>query len=504
MGTWKKEMDNITQIAFNARQAANILQTISTQQKSRALHLIHTKLGSAKPDILAANKTDKDLALVQVEAGKLSSSLYKRLDLEGPGKFDTMLQGILDIDQLQDPAGQVQAATRLDNGLELYRVSCPVGVLLVIFEARPEVVVNIAALAIKSGNAAILKGGKESFHTCSAISKAIREALDEVVLEASHEESTTKTTMTDSEGRADEKAATTKANKLKDAVQIVESRQDIDALLKQDKYIDLVIPRGSNALVKYIQWNTRIPVLGHADGLCSTYVAASAKLDLTQKVVVDAKTTYPAACNSTETLLVHSSHLDTTFFQQLAKTLVVDHKVTLKCDPRSFENLTDLIKEHSDDDKIQASTEDDYDTEFLELTLAVKTVDSVEEAMDHINEHGSKHTDAILTESEAEAKQFMAGVDAAGVYWNASTRFADGFRYGFGAEVGVSTNKTHARGPVGLEGLVIYKYQLHGNGHATADYGLKEDGKRPYLHERIAIQEKESLNELSNKRPRLD
>ena len=244
-------------------------------------------------------------------------------------------------------------------------------------------------------------------------------------------------------------------------------------------------------------------MLGHADGLCSTYVAASAKLDLAKKVVVDAKTTYPAACNSTETLLVHSSHLDTDFFQQLAQILVVENKVTLKCDARSLENLTLTTFFKDQSDKILASDEEDYDTEFLDFTLAVKVVDSVEEAMDHINEHGSKHTDAILTESEQEAKQFMTGVDAAGVYWNASTRFADGFRYGFGAEVGVSTNKTHARGPVGLEGLVIYKYQLHGNGHATADYGDGE-GKRPYLHETIAVQEKETLGELSRKRQRLD
>lgn len=223
-------MDNITQIAFNARQAANVLQTITTAQKSVFLNQIYSKLALAKSDILAANKVDKDLALKQVEAGKLSSSLYKRLDLEGAGKFETMLQGIKDIDELEDPAGKVHSATKLDNGLDLYRVSCPVGVLLVIFEARPEVVVNIAALALKSGNAAILKGGKESFHTCSAISKAIREALD---------------------------AAGSEGLNLADAVQIVESRQDIDGLLKQDKYIDLVIPRGSNALVKYIQWNTR-------------------------------------------------------------------------------------------------------------------------------------------------------------------------------------------------------------------------------------------------------
>ncbi|KAG0355800.1 hypothetical protein BGZ54_000956, partial [Gamsiella multidivaricata] len=226
-------------------------------------------------------------------------------------------------------------------------------------------------------------------------------------------------------------------------------------------------------------------------------------------VVVDAKTTYPAACNSTETLLVHSSHLTSDFFAQLAKALI-DNGVTLKCDQPSLASLqnpsstlADIFKSSESADKIQPSTEEDYHTEFLELTLAVKTVDSVEEAIKHINNHGSKHTDAILTEDEPEAKQFMAGVDAAGVYWNASTRFADGFRYGFGAEVGVSTNKTHARGPVGLEGLVIYKYQLHGNGHATADYGTGE-GKRPFLHERIDLDEKETLGDLARKRQRLD
>jgi glutamate-5-semialdehyde dehydrogenase len=242
--------------------------------------------------------------------------------------------------------------------------------------------------------------------------------------------------------------------------------------------------------------------------LCSTFVAASAKIDFAKKVVVDAKTSYPAACNSTETLLVHASHLNTDFFQQLAQTLV-DHGITLKCDHKSLATLQkssaiEIFKGNNNHaDKVQASNDEDYDTEFLDLTLAVKTVDSVEEAIQHINEHGSKHTDAILTEDEAEAKRFMAGVDAAGVYWNASTRFADGFRYGFGAEVGVSTNKTHARGPVGLEGLVIYKYQLHGNGHATADYGTGE-GKRPYLHERIELQDKDTLSELAHKRPRLN
>ncbi|KAF9164707.1 hypothetical protein DFQ26_001153 [Actinomortierella ambigua] len=481
-------MDSITQIAFNARQAANILQTVDTAQKSRALKLIIQKLASAKEDILKANRVDKELALQQVNAGKLSQSLYKRLDLEGAGKFETMLQGVADIDLLEDPVGKVLAATKLDTGLELYRVSCPVGVLLVIFEARPEVVVNIAALALKSSNAAILKGGKESLHTCTAISNAIREALD------------------DARKASKDEDGTQQINIPANAVQVVESREDIDGLLKQDKYIDLVIPRGSNALVKHIQWNTRIPVLGHADGLCATYVAESAQLQLAKTVVVDAKTTYPAACNSTETLLVHESHLKTDFFYELAKTLV-DNKVTLKCDAASLKALQNSKETPSfvstAGDNVQESVPEDYDTEFLDLTLAIKTVGSVEEAMEHINEHGSKHTDAIITEDEKEAKQFMAGVDAAGVYWNASTRFADGFRYSFGAEVGVSTNKTHARGPVGLEGLVIYKYQLHGNGHATANYGTGAHQK-PYLHERLPVDDRESLQELSNKRQRTE
>ncbi|KAF9574797.1 hypothetical protein BGW38_008284, partial [Lunasporangiospora selenospora] len=306
-------MDPITQIAYDARQAAIVLQSASTSQKSVALQLIIEKLLSAKSDILAANQKDKELALVQVEAGKLSGSLYKRLDLQGPGKFETMVQGIRDVDALEDPVGKVQRATRLDHGLELYQVSCPVGVLLVIFEARPEVVANIAALAIKSGNAAILKGGKESLYTCNAISKAIQQALDEALLEG---------------GEGKEKGVIPGK-----AIQVVESREDIDGLLKQDKYIDMVVPRGSNALVKYIQWNTRIPVLGHADGLCSTYIAESASYNLAQR-----------------------------------------------------------------------------------------TVDSTEEAIQHINDHGSKHTEAILTEDEVEAKRFMSAVDAAGVYWNASTR----------------------------------------------------------------------------------
>ncbi|RIA94770.1 gamma-glutamyl phosphate reductase [Glomus cerebriforme] len=369
-----------------------------------------------------------------------------RLDLEKGDKFDTMLKGVSDIDQLPDPTGQITYSSKLDEGLELYRVTCPVGVLLVIFEARPEVVVNISSLAIKSGNAVILKGGKESILSLVALSTAIQSALTDTAIPP-------------------------------DTIQLVETREEIKALLDLDKYIDLVIPRGSNSLVKYIQSNTRIPVLGHADGLCSVYVDKDADLDKAVRVVVDSKINYPAACNAAETLLVDRSILSTHFIP--ITTALQNANVQLYLDSESLSHLPSR-----DSSLIKECVTEDFDTEFLDLKIAVKVVDGVEEAIQHINSHGSKHTDAIVTENEQVAKRFMQGVDAAGVYWNASTRFADGFRYGFGAEVGVSTNKTHARGPVGLEGLVIYKYKLCGNGHIVGEFG-EGSGKKKYLHEKI-------------------
>jgi len=297
-----------------------------------------------------------------------------------------------------------------------------------------------------------LKGGKESSQSFIAISKVISETL----------------------------LATDVPN---DAIQLVTSRDVIPQLLSLDQYIDLVIPRGSNELVRYVKSSTKIPVLGHADGLCSIYLERSAEVDMAVRVIVDAKTSYPAACNSVETLLVQDAALESVL-PAVAEALLAKG-VSLRCDTRSREVLSHKLAAHLAV-ILQASEESDFDTEHLSLVLAVKTVSSIEEAIEHINVHGSHHTDAILTSSAALAEQFMTSVDSAGVFWNTSTRMADGMRYGFGTEVGISTNKIHARGPVGLEGLMIYKYKIRGKGHVSAAYGESE-GQRAFIHEKLPL-----------------
>jgi len=340
----------------------------------------------------------------------------------------------------------------LDDNLELERVTCPIGVLLIIFEARPEVIANIASLAVKSGNAAILKGGKESTESFVAISTAISAALDKTLVPNA-------------------------------AVQLVTTRDVIPQLLALDQHIDLVIPRGSNELVRYIKSNTKIPVLGHADGLCALYLERSADPAMAADVIVDSKTSYPAACNSLETLLVQEGALETSF--PVAAKALAAKGVELRCDARTAAVLrASLPAEYTA--KVVDAQPADYDTEHLSLVLAVKVVALIEEAILHINTHGSHHTDVILTASKDLAEQFMAGVDSAGVYWNASTRMADGMRYGFGTEVGISTNKIHARGPVGLEGLMVYKYKIRGAGQVTSAYGEGE-GKKRFKHESLPL-----------------
>ncbi|KAI5477004.1 glutamate-5-semialdehyde dehydrogenase [Pseudohyphozyma bogoriensis] len=470
-------MSSAEQVARTAKEAFDASQLLPASVRHDALVALKQALTDAKPEILAANALDIAAAKEQVAAGTMSSSLLKRLDLlSSADKYDSMLQGILDVDALDDPTGKVTYAKKLDEGLELYRVTCPIGVVLVIFEARPEVIVNITALAIKSGeleslygrsleankvfvqgNAAILKGGKESLETQQVMSRVIQGALSTTSLPPAY-------------------------------IQTVSTRSEIASLLSQDRYIDLVIPRGSNSLVKGIQNGTRIPVMGHADGLCAVFIDESADEKKAERVVVDSKTTYTAACNSAETLLIHSSHL-ATLWPKLASTLL-SKKIALRCDPPSLSALlSSSSPSFSDSPLITPSTPEDYDTEFLELILAVKVVDSAAEAITHINEHSSHHTDSIVTEDDANAKAFCRGVDSAGVFVNASTRFADGFRYGFGTEVGVSTGKTHARGPVGLEGLVIYKYQIRSDGptgHVTAEFGSGV-GQREYLHKDLPL-----------------
>ncbi|CCE32416.1 hypothetical protein E4U22_002691 [Claviceps purpurea] len=436
--------------ALEAKAASFTLASLPAPARNAALDAIHTALAAAKDEILAANARDLQLAQKAAADGSLSDALVSRLDLGKKGKWEDMLKGILDVRDLDDPVGKIQMRTKLDDNFMLERVSCPIGVLLIIFEARPEVIANIASLAIKSGNAAILKGGKESTESFVAISKVISSALD-------------------------------KTDVPNGAIQLVTTRDAIAQLLAQDRSIDLVIPRGSNELVRYIKESTKIPVLGHADGLCAIYLTETADPRKAVTAIVDAKTSYPAACNSVETLLVQESALNTSF-PGVAAALTAKG-VVLRCDPASKAALLATPAASG----IQDATEEDFHTEFLSLVLAVKTVSTLDQAIAHINTHGSHHTDAILTADAADAEKFMNQVDSAGVYWNSSTRVADGMRYGFGTEVGISTNKIHARGPVGLEGLTIYKYKVRGDYQATAEYGDGE-GKKPWKHEKLSIE----------------
>ncbi|MDB9481606.1 glutamate-5-semialdehyde dehydrogenase, partial [Dolichospermum circinale CS-537/05] len=359
-------------------------------------------------------------------AAGIAKPLYKRLQLD-EHKLRDAIAGVRDVGKLDDPIGQVQINREIDSGLILKRITCPLGVLGIIFEARPEAAIQIVSLAIKSGNGVILKGGKEALNSCEAIVKAIKQGLSQTGVNA-------------------------------DAVQLLTTREEILELLQLDKYVDLIIPRGSNAFVKFVQDNTRIPVLGHADGICHIYVDEKADIDKAISITVDSKIQYPAACNAIETLLIHSSIAEE-FLPHIAAALAAEN-VELRGDERSLKILPNIA----------AATEEDWRTEYSDLILAIKIVDSLTEAISHINNYGSRHTEAIITEDITAAETFQGLVNAAGVYHNCSTRFADGFRYGFGAEVGISTQQMPPRGPVGLEGLITYKYQMSGNGHIVKTY----------------------------------
>ena len=425
---------SLTEIARKTRQAASQLAVLSTEDRNAALNAIADALTQAAPEILAANQKDLDAA----ERDGISPALYARLKL-GESKLQSAIVGVKDVAKLADPVGTIQINRELDTGLVLQRVTCPLGVLGIIFEARPEALIQITSLAIKSGNGIILKGGKEAINSCQALTKIIHRAL-----------------------------SNTKVSP--DAVQLLTTREEIKQLLALDKYVDLIIPRGSNSFVRYVQDNTRIPVLGHADGICHLYIDKSADLPQAVEITVDAKTHYPAACNAIETLLVHRD-IAATALPQIAEALTAKG-VELRGDAATREII-----------EAQPVTEEDWSTEYSDLILAIKIVDSLESAIAHINTYGSKHTDAIVTQDNSVAEMFQDRVDAAGVYHNCSTRFADGFRYGFGAEVGISTQQMPPRGPVGLEGLVTYKYKIMGNGHIAATY-TGTDAK-PFTHKDI-------------------
>ncbi|KAI5451806.1 glutamate-5-semialdehyde dehydrogenase [Naganishia albida] len=451
-------MSSAEEIAKAARQAYEDSQLVDASERDLALRSIADHLASHRDEILAANAKDMEAANALLAEGKLSSSLVSRLDLTRPGKFDAMLQGIQEVVDLPIPTGRTTYAKELDDGLELYRVTCPIGVLLVIFEARPEVVVNIAALAIKSGNAAILKGGKESLHTATLLASLIQQSLS--------------------------------SGKLPPAlIQAVSTRGEISALLAQEKYIDLVMPRGGNALVQSVKDQTKIPVMGHADGICNIYVDEGADVEMAKRIVEDAKLDYPAACNAVETLLLHESTVKS-LWPELAAHLL-SASIKLHCDEASLSALksspaTQHLREL--DSLVDAASPDAYDTEYLCPEMAVKVVPSVSAAIQHINTHSSHHTDSIITPTEAHAGTFIRGLSSANVFWNASTRFADGQRYGLGTEVGISTGKTHARGPVGLEGLCIYKWVLRSQrkeGSVVGEFGSGQ-GKKQYTHKQLS------------------
>ncbi|AMD21209.1 HEL071Cp [Eremothecium sinecaudum] len=439
-------------IARRARSAGNLLKTLTDEHRIQILRNIHDGLKESKDLIKKANELD----LEEAEKNKISPALIQRLNLFKGDKFDVMLQGIQDVANLEDPVGKILMAKELDENLTLYQVTAPVGVLLVIFESRPEVIANITALCIKSGNAGILKGGRESLNTFREMAAVIQR----VVVESQK----------------------TMAFPV-DAVQLVASREEVADLLKQDEYIDLVIPRGSNALVRNIKDNTKIPVLGHADGICSIYLDREADLEMAKKVVLDSKTNYCAACNAVEALLVNPE-LDG--WWKVITHLITTGGVTIHATPDVKQLYLSKVSDDAVKPFIVDAVEEDFCKEFLSLDIAVKFMESTQAAIQHINLHSSKHTDAIITNNKGNADAFLKGVDSASVYWNASTRFADGFRYGFGTEVGISTSKIHARGPVGLDGLVTYQYQLKGTGQVASDY-LGAGGSKAFIHKNLDI-----------------
>ena len=419
-------------VAETTRQAAQTLASLSAEAKNRAIEAVAMALEANATAIVAANQADCDAAV----ADHLAQPLYGRLKLDRV-KLEGAIAGLRDVARLPDPVGTVQIHRELDAGLVLTRRAVPLGVLGVIFESRPDAVMQISALAIKSGNGVILKGGREAVRSCTALVQAIKQGLAAAGVDPA-------------------------------VVQLLTTREETRALLDLEGYVDLIIPRGSNAFVRFVQENTRIPVLGHADGICQLYIDREADLEQAIAIALDAKTTYPSACNAIETLLIHQD-MAATGLPALVEALH-QARVELRGDEAARQIVSALVP----------ATEDDWTTEYSDLILAIKVVASVEEAIAHINTYGSRHTEAIVTRNVSTAAHFMERVDAAGVFHNCSTRFADGFRYGFGAEVGISTQKMPPRGPVGLEGLVTYKYQLVGDGHVSSTYSGSD--AKPFTH----------------------
>lgn len=424
---------NMEELARQVKESSIKLAAAGTELKNKALANIAQSLNERKEDIIKANQEDLDRS----EKENLPAPLLKRLKFDEASIAD-VVDGIQSLINLEDPVGRTLLSTEMDDGLELYRVTCPIGVIGIIFESRPDALVQISTLCLKSGNGVLLKGGSESRET--------NRILTDIIIDASE-----------------------KAGIPSGWAALLETRSDVNDMLKMDGYIDLIIPRGSNDFVRYIMDNSRIPVMGHADGICHCYVDEEADLDMAVNVVTDSKTQYVAVCNAMETLLVHEKAAPE-FLPEIKKSLESKNVELVGC-PRTQALIS-----------VGPASEEDWRTEYLDYKLSIKVVTGIDEAIDHINTYGSGHTDSIITRNKDKAARFMDYVDSGNVFWNCSTRFSDGFRYGFGAEVGISTSKIHSRGPMGLDGLVIYKYKVKGNGQVVEEYSNRS---RTFKHRKL-------------------
>jgi len=424
------------ELARSAERAALRLANVDEATRNEALRSIADAIREREDEILEANTEDVEAAEELLADGEYTRALVDRLKLDET-KIESIASMVESVAAQFDPLGETLAARELDVDLELYRVSVPIGVVATVFESRPDALVQIAALALKSGNAVVLKGGSEASES--------NRVLYETIVEAT-------------------------ADLPNGWAALIEAHEEVDRLLELDDRVDLVMPRGSSEFVSYIQENTQIPVLGHTEGVCHVYVDADADLEMAADVAFDAKVQYPAVCNAVETLLVNESVADA-----LLPDLVERYEAA-GVEMRGDERTREVVD-------VDPATAADWDTEYGDLELSIRVVDDVYDAVEHVNDHGSKHTESILTEDPETAETFMTGVDAASVFHNVSTRFADGYRYGLGAEVGISTGKIHARGPVGLEGLTTYKYYLEGDGHLVASYSGED--AIPFTHREI-------------------
>jgi glutamate-5-semialdehyde dehydrogenase len=429
---------SVAELAARARRASRQLAKLSESARNQALLGIAEEIERQAARIIQANELDCAAAETAVKSGAMSASLFARLRLSDRSTGE-MASRIRDVAKLPDPVGRRLSATELDSGLVLYKESCPLGVVGIVFESRPDVIPQVASLALKSGNSVLLKGGAEAAHTNEVLVDIWREALDRFP-----------SVPTDSIG-------------------LLRSRTDVMELLTLDRDVDLIVPRGSQAFVRLIAQKSRIPVLGHGEGICHVYIDRAADLQKALRIVIDSKTQYPAACNAVETVLVHrdvAQHFLPPMIEKLREAGV---------EVRGCPATVALLENW----EVASASDKDWETEYSDLIVSIKVVNNLAEAIEHIERFGSRHTESIVTEDRDTAQKFMDDVDAASVYHNASTRFADGFRYGLGAELGISTSKLHARGPVGLDGLTTYKYKLYGDGHIVAEYS---SGARKFHH----------------------